>query len=436
MTSNVKRLLRTGLQQFKYHFKENPSTAFAAPARVEIIGNHVDYQGGSVISLALEKYVLSLLRLNNTDDKIKHGRVNVFLTEFKRLITFNISGVQDYYLPKGTSREDRYIKGLVAELLVSQRNEKISLLKNGFDAVMTGDVPIGEGVASSAAFLVSLLESILKSIDLKLTVFEKVQLIRMTEHRFGNFAGHQDQTVSLIGNILLVKPQGQKPIPIKIHTKFQKYTFLLFRSGVSRSLSKHNSHFATRVKECNEALEIINNYLIKNNLKPIPNIAFLINSYYSNDNIHSIYKLLPKNLAMRVRHILEETKRVEKTYKTLVNGKTKEFAQLLNDSGESSAKLYEVSHHKVEELKKQIFTFFAREKRQNIFAARMMGGGNGGMVLTFLPKNKSLIGRLQRFLKKNYYKKNKLNLSPLEVTISHGPINLANCIKAVNSPQV
>ncbi|MBI3379190.1 hypothetical protein HY029_00375 [Candidatus Gottesmanbacteria bacterium] len=425
----MKRLFTNGLRQFRYHFKENPSHAYAAPGRVEIIGNHVDYQGGSVISLALEKYVLCLLRVNDANDKIKRGKVNVFLTAFKKMITFNISEIQDDFIPKSTNSEDLYIKGLIAQIVFSQSREKISLLENGFEAVVIGDIPIGEGVSSSAAFLVSLLTCILESIHLKLTFFEKIHLIRMTEHRIGNFAGHQDQTVSLTGGILLVKPEGQKPIPIKMHPNFEKFKFLLFRSGISRSLSDNNSQFALRVAECNEALKIINKYLLKHNLKTVLNISSLVDSYYSHADIGSIYKFLNKNLAKRIKHIMEETKRVDKAYKAITNGKVEEFAQLLNESGESSANLYEVSHPKVEELKKQIYNFFAKEKRKYIFAARMMGGGNGGMVLAFVPKEKKLIQRLQSYLRRNYYNQKKRdNFTPIEVTIIKGPINLTKYI--------
>lgn len=456
MIVNVKRLFSRGIRAFRERFNENPDYVFAAPGRVEVIGNHIDYQGGSVISLALEKYVLCLLKLNNSNDKRQGRSVKVFLADFKRTITFNITEIQNYYIPKGSNSEDRYIKGLLAQLITpykdlkssqqmepddqwmmkiiskdSKCKEKLALLKNGFAAVVTGDVPIGEGVSSSAAFLVSLLECILESIHLKLSFFEKVQLIRMSEHRFGNLAGHQDQTVSMSGGTMLVVPQGQKPIPIKMHSRFHKFIFLLLRSGISRSLSSKNSHFATRVEECNEALEIINNYLYKNNLKQISHIASLINFYYSDNIIKSIYNILPLNLNKRVRHILEETERVNKAYKALINGKVEEFAQLLNDSGESSANLYEVSHPKVEDLKKLIYSFFSIEKTKYAFGARMMGGGNGGMVLVFAPRDKKLIQRLQSYLRRNYYnQKIRYNFAPIEVSLSPGLINLSKYINS------
>ncbi|OGG15678.1 hypothetical protein A3D77_01470 [Candidatus Gottesmanbacteria bacterium RIFCSPHIGHO2_02_FULL_39_11] len=454
------------MKSFVSKFGYIPTHAWVAPGRVEGIGNHVDYQGGNIFAFSIDRYVASFVALRRPDATRDIGMAPIRMVDLNIDVTLDIHnkspGIYNYYRPDGTTEKDRLVKGIIAQIMnpykdnpnqvgtmlpdtgyysiLAKRDpqiyEKIRRLENGLDVVITGNVPFEAGVSSSAAFSVSLLQTLLDALDISMTEKEKIHFIKMAEHRSGAITGHLDQTVSLIGGAVLVQTEEAGPLRIKVDPRFYEYEYMLFPSGISHSLAGPDAIYPKRVKECDVALKTINTFLKEEKQKEIHTLAELGKLKNFKTVLPDIYHILPDSLKKRVRHIVEETLRVDKALECVQNGDVFRYSQLLNESGESSALLYEISHKEVEDLKHIIWKFFKEKNKdrnandQLTYAARMMGGGDGGPVLVFLPKDKKLIEELLEYTQKEYYQpRGRSHLIPFNVNISSGPINLQPYLK-------
>jgi len=337
-----------------------PERWAVAPGRVELIGNHIDYNGGPVLAGAIDR-VIVLGSGPNPDP----GTIG--------LIAPDVDSAPEHIHPETLADwrahdDDRgpgvYVKGIVAAMLARDLP-----FQTGLTLTVAGDIPPGFGMSSSAAFCIA---TILSVVERDLSPREIVAIAREAEHRAGSPVGAMDQSASVAGGV--IRFDGRDASYTTIDPDLGDYVFAVADSGVDRSL--RTSSYRTRVQESAEALAIINAELGTN----LPALAAIRDAQW--DRVRTgLRARLGETLFMRVRHVVSETRRVEDAERALRSGDWSTFGALMNASGESSASDYAISHPLVEELVHELRSL------DGVLGARMMGGGEGGPALALLHRD-------------------------------------------------
>ncbi len=332
-----------------------PQRMTIAPGRIELLGNHLDYNGGPVLAAAIDRFVATAV---GTDSS----------TQENWLLAADTHNPAKQYLgaptapPSVPPQTADYVRGVIAEL-AARGHAPVT----GAAIAIAGDVPLGFGVSSSAALCVSLT---LALADKRLDDREVVLIAQAAEHRSGSPCGTMDQSASIAGGV--IDFDGATLEATMLSPQLGDYVFAVADSGVSRSLG--TSSYPTRVAECRDALDIARRELDT----PMPNLAAI--SPEQVKHLEDRSALTPA-LARRVRHVVGETERVARGRTAVAEADWETFGRLMTESGHSSATLYEISHPEVEDL-------VATALRQpGVLGARMMGGGEGGAVLALLRRD-------------------------------------------------
>lgn len=327
-----------------------------APGRIEIIGNHIDYNGGPVLAGAIDRVVVI------GSGNLGHpGHIAIVPSDVSRKqINFNGMTIGDWKAGRGDRGPIVYVKGIVASLL-----SRGIPFRTGVGLAIAGDIPRGFGVSSSAAFCLATILAL--TID-ELEPREMVAIAREAEHRAGSPVGAMDQSASMAGNVILF--DGRDNSFEQMTPDLGDNVFAIASSGVDRSL--RTSSYAKRVKESDAALKTINEAYGFD----LPNLAAL--TLHWDEITDTLPDHLSGTLLKRVRHVVTETGRVYEAVDALHEQNWGHFGALMNESGRSSASDYEISHRDVEQL------VYLLRKQEGVLGARMMGGGEGGPALALL----------------------------------------------------
>jgi galactokinase len=315
-----------------------PESTGWAPGRVNLIGDHTDYNGGFVLPAALSQR--TTVELARGDDKSE-----AFSTALGRRIIFDaISGA----LPDFA----RYIGGCLRVL--ATRGIVLPPLK----FAVSSDVPVGMGLSSSAALEVATLRAVDQAFGLRLSGLEIAQLAWEAETKHaGVNCGIMDQMACAIadyGRMLFLDTRSrdfrQVPVP-------DGADVVIIDSGVSRSLAA--SGYNGRRAECDAAAQALG----VDSLRDITDLRAA--------------ERLPAPLRARVRHVLSENERVL----AALDADSYEFGRLMNESHASLRDDYEVSHPVVDALVNDL------QCSQLVYGARMTGAGFGGGVVALAKPN-------------------------------------------------
>lgn len=327
-----------------------------APGRIELIGNHTDYNGGPVLAGAINRVIV--VGSGTIDRATDIG-----------LVAADISGEAQFCQPFTLSNwragdDDHgpivYVKGIVAALIA-----RGIPFRSGVGLAVAGDIPPGFGMSSSAAFCVATILAL--TID-NIEPYELVAIAREAEHRAGAMVGAMDQSASVGGGV--IRFDGRDNTFSRIAPDLGDYVFAVADSGVSRSL--RTSAYGDRVRETTEAREIIaSEYGLD-----LPNLAAV--EPHWDAILPSLDRHLSPVLLARVRHIVTETRRVNDAAMAVDAGDWQCFGELMSESGASSAGDYDISDPVVEALVAHL------KSQPGVLGARMMGGGNGGPALVLL----------------------------------------------------
>ena len=364
-----KRAQRAGIRAFGDTWQVDGWTM--APGRLELIGNHTDYNGGPVLAAAIDRVMMM------ASGPIEDAQaIGIAAADVKaKPAHFYPADVLDWR----SSPKDRgpvvYMKGIVAALMA-----RGIPVRSGVGLAVSGDIPPGFGVSSSAALC---LAGILALTVDEIEPYEMVAIAREAEHRAGAMVGAMDQSASLAGGV--IRFDGRDNSYVQIEPNLGNYVFAVADSGVSRSL--RTSAYGTRVQETSEALATLNQAY---NLQ-LPSLAALVPHWEALQD--SIHQHLSPVLIARARHIVTETLRVHAAEGAVREENWVEFGRLMDESGASSAGDYDISHPVVEELVAHI------RAQDGVIGARMMGGGNGGPALVLLEQDavESVRGSLSSF---------------------------------------
>ena len=345
---------------------------YRAPGRINIIGEHTDYNNGYVLPAAIDRYIQLAIRKNNL------RLLRAYSMEFPGMVIQKIPF-------KTISRKEGWIKYLKAVLLTLQKRIDFSDF-SGLDVYVTGNIPVGAGLSSSAALEVAFLFALNDLFGLRLEPVKMAYLAQEAENDFvGVQCGIMDQFISVMGkeNVALfldVGTMNYQYIPLALNGLI----FMLIDTGVSHNLG--NSEYNVRRKECETGLKIIRDCL---------HLPVMSLSEVKLKDIQQCRKKFPPHIYRRVLYVAEENLRVKAMVEALKKQWYSEAGHLLYSSHNGLKYLYEVSCPELDLVVDYLHI------SAGVIGARMMGGGFGGCVLALVQKKQ--FKKVFSSLKEKYY---------------------------------
>ncbi|HEV2129098.1 MAG TPA: galactokinase family protein [Thermomicrobiales bacterium] len=337
-----------------------PSRVAIAPGRVELLGNHVDYNGGLVLAGAIDRVIHAVGGRADVDEDmlLLHAPdVSPSIAE----VSISHPVIED---PEAPTTPGDYLAGIVQAL----REARVPA-RGGQAIVVAGDVPVGFGMSSSAALCVSLTLLVAAA---PLEDASIVTVARHAEHLTGAPVGAMDQSASVAGGVILF--DGSTNDVVQLDPDLGDHVFAVADSGVHHALNE--SQYPQRVRESQEALELLR----ANAGVDIQFLGELTPEQWGAIVAGDPYWLSPTP-RKRVQHVVSEVERVREGVKAIQSGDWPRFGELMTASGRSSAEEYEISHPAVEELVSLL------RDQPGVLGARMMGGGEGGPALALLRRD-------------------------------------------------
>jgi galactokinase len=328
---------------------------FRAPGRVNLIGEHTDYNGGFVLPMAIERETV-VAAAPRSDE-----RVRVYSLNLEEAAEFDLEHPGE---PRRGLWLD-YVEG-VARALISQ-GERL----RGADLMILSDVPPGAGLSSSAALEVStglaLLSVAGREVDRMALAFAGQQ----AEHTYvGTMCGIMDQFIAALGregHALLIDCRAQTAEPVPLDTR--EVAIAICDTRVRHELS--SSEYNTRRAECERGVELLGEYL--------PGITQLRD--VSVEEFGKYGPLLPEPIRRRCRHIVTENERTLRAAAALRRGDLVELGRLINSSHESLRDDFEVSCAELDALVEVALAC------EGVLGSRMTGGGFGGSTVSLVRRN-------------------------------------------------
>jgi galactokinase len=365
----MKTIITTIKKEFCDRFHKEADAIFFCPGRINLIGEHIDYNGGNVMPCAISSGTY-LAVAKNTDNHF-------------RLQCLNFPEVADLELQTSYIKKDNnwynFPVGIINELL--QNGYSIS----GVDMLFYGNLPIAAGLSSSASIEVATAFALNQLFQLNISKIKIATLSKKVENEFiGMNCGIMDQFAVAMGKkdkaiLLNCDTLDYEYLPFEIGD----YVLAIINSNKQRSLvdSKYNERFA----ECNTALNLLKQKLDIENLCDIDIASFELNKKLINNPI----------LEKRALHVISENARVKDAVIALQTGDLEVFGKLMYASHQSLKEWYEVSGKELDVIVEFCKTF------DGCIGARMTGAGFGGCAIALVHKNRfaDFAGQLPQYYK-------------------------------------
>ena len=338
---------------FCKRFKNKP-VLIQSPGRINLIGEHTDYNDGFVLPAAIDKYIFFAIADNKTNN------VNIFSFDFNDFVSFELTHIQ-----KSNKNWANYIIGVINEL---QKSEKKI---HGFDLVFGGNIPIGAGLSSSAALETGLAFGLNKIFNLGLSSLEIVKLSQKAENNFvGVNCGIMDQFAAVFGKEKNVFKLDCRTLEYEYFPFISDdYQLLLCNSNVKHSLV--SSEYNKRRKQCKTGVEILKKYYPS--INKLRDVTLEILFKYKED--------LDEDVFAKCSYVVEENERLIKACEDLNKNNLKLFGKRMYETHEGLKTKYDVS------CKELDFLVDFTKNYDGVLGARMMGGGFGGCTINLVKKD-------------------------------------------------
>jgi galactokinase len=339
--------------KFKQYYGVDAAAVYFCPGRVNLIGEHIDYNGGLVMPCAVTFGTWLLLSPNDTDT-LCFKSLNF---EGDTVISIG-SNIQ-----KSNNSWYNYPLGVVCHL--TQQGVKVD---KGLNMLFYGNLPIGAGLSSSASIEVVTAFALNEIFDGGLSKLDLVKLTKTVENDFiGVNSGIMDQFAVAFG-------EKDKALKLDCETleyeavdiDLDDYALAIINTNKARNLSE--SKYNERVAECQTALHLLRQELHITQLCQIDTETLLQHKHLIANEI--IWK--------RARHVVEENDRVKQAAEVLKKGDLKSFGNLMNLSHQSLKELYEVSGAELDTIAE-----YSRYYK-DVLGARMTGAGFGGCAIALV----------------------------------------------------
>ncbi len=350
---NSKLKVQTDIgRRFAEIFGEEPAAVVRAPGRVNLIGEHTDYNDGHVLPVAIDRSVLVAAAPRDDQQVVIHA------LDFDESVEFSLDDIR----PDQAQTWSNYQRGVA--YFLEERGFELP----GLNAVVVGDVPIGSGLSSSAAVEVSMAYTWQVLADFKLSRVELALLCQRAENEFvGMNCGIMDQFVSALGqrdHALLIdcRSLDYQPVPLPPGAAVVVADTMKRRGLV-------DSEYNTRRQECEEGVRILQRYL--------PEVRSLRDVSVDQFKAQSS-KLKIQKVRQRCRHVIYENERVLKSVAALRAGDLAAFGRLMNASHVSLRDDYQVSCAELDIMVE------AAWKVDGVYGSRMTGAGFGGCTVSLV----------------------------------------------------
>jgi galactokinase len=367
-------------------FGKAPQIIVRSPGRVNIIGEHTDYNDGFVLPAAIDKaaYVAISLRDDN--------EIHLKALDLNETFSIDIKNLK----PVGDISWPNFILGAAVQFI------KKGIALKGFNAVLLSDVPIGAGLSSSAAIESATVFALNELLQTNISKTDMIKMAQMTEHEF---AGVRCGIMDMFASVM-----GKKDHVIKLDCKTLDYEYVPFKldgikivllnTNVKHSLA--SSEYNTRRKECEQGVAWIKEHEPQVNSLRDVSIDMLDKYVLQKDEL--VYK--------RCLFVVEEIERLIKGCEDLQQGNIEALGKKMFATHEGLSKQYEVSCTELDLLISYV------TNNENVLGARMMGGGFGGCTINLVKED--AIEKLVAEIKPAYEAATNLPLTYYVASIENG----------------
>ena len=339
------------LDEFERIFGGTPRL-FRAPGRVNLIGEHTDYNEGYVLPTAIDKETIAGARIRSD------RTVAVYACEKNESVTFDLDGPGE----KRRGSWVDYVEGAIRCV-----DERVRL-QYGAEIVISSSIPIGSGLSSSAALEVSVALAMAELNQIDISSEDIAFAAQKAEHEYvGTRSGIMDQFASVFGkegNAVLIDCRSfdRTFVPLNLGDA----SIIVCDTGVRHTLA--GGEYNRRREECDQAVAILAEHL--------PHIKSLRD--VSEKDLEEFAGYLTEKLQKRGRHVVLENARVLDAVETMRDGDLDRTGQLMYDSHASLRDLYEVSCAELD------FLVDTARNCDGVYGSRMTGGGFGGCTVSLV----------------------------------------------------
>jgi len=381
-----KKLISDTSLHFESVFQKKPEYRFLSPGRINIIGEHIDYNDGFVLPAAINKYICFAISKN------ENSECTIIAKDLNETYKFNWN---DELKPIDKMWAN-YILGVLHQL-----KEK-EFIMQGFNMVFSSTIPIGAGLSSSAALECGVGFAMNSIFKLGLSKKEIALIGQKSEHTFvGVNCGIMDQFTSVFGKKNNVIKLDCNTLDYDYYqADFNNYSLLLLDSNVKHT--HLTSGYNVRRQEVEQGLSIIKHHFPEVNT-------------YRNCNENMIIELkekLGETLYKRCHFVVKEIQRVQDAVNAIENSDFKKLGKLMSQTHIGLSKEYEVSCDELD------FLVDAVQNEKSVLGARMMGGGFGGCSINLVKKGSE--NELIKKITDQYKTAFGIDLKSYKVKISKG----------------
>ena len=359
-------------EQFIKLYGQGEVRTFQSPGRVNLIGEHIDYNGGFVFPCALDFGTFACVRKRD-DNKVK-----LVSTNFELKVEVDLNSIEF----KVEDDWANYPKGVIK--IMQQDGYKVG----GMDIIISGNIPNGAGLSSSASL--ELLIGVIVNDIFNEGKIDRVELVKIGQRAENSFVG---VNCGIMDQFAVGMGKKNKAILLDCSTIKYKYAevnlgencLVIMNTNKRRALNE--SKYNERRAECEEALSIIRKS------RDIETLCDL-----TSEEFNVVEETISKiNVRNRAKHAVYENERVKKAFDCLNSGDLKQFGRLLVESHNSLRDLYEVTGIELDTIVEEAI------KAKGCIGARMTGAGFGGCAIAVVNKNE--VDSFISSVKKGYLEK-------------------------------
>lgn len=365
-------------------FSSEP-TLIVAPGRINLIGEHTDYNDGYVLPAAINKSIIFAISISDSNS---HKFYSYDLNESLEISADRIKKVEQHWA--------NYLLGVLAQF------EKAGIKVGAVNCVFGGDIPLGAGLSSSAALETGFAFALNHLFKNNLQTLEMVKMAQMAEHEYaGVNCGIMDQFASMFGKknqVIQLDCQSlnYQYFPLEL----DEYEIILCDTQVKHSLA--SSEYNTRRKECEEGVEILSKHY--NNIHSLRDVTIQQLAEHQSEFSPGVYN--------RCKYVVEENQRLLDACMELSKNNVLSFGELMFQTHNGLKNDYEVSCYELD-----VLVDIARDS-EGVVGARMMGGGFGGCTINIVKKTG--VDTFIDTATKIYAEKTNLDLKVYHVSIENG----------------
>ncbi|MEP2688833.1 galactokinase [Maribacter dokdonensis] len=371
---------------FEENYLKNP-ILIKAPGRINLIGEHTDYNQGLVLPASIEKGIYFAVS-GNEENNIQ---IESFLTQPEKIV-FQLNGEHKVF----ESFWGNYFKAII-EILIAKNYP----LK-GMNCVFGGDIPIGSGLSSSAALCCGFIYAITQVSDKEISREDIALIAQEAEHKIGLNCGLMDQYAVLFGKkenafFLDCNDLSHKYIPINL----DGYSWVLINSNIKHNLAVDSEYNKRRVS-CENIVKQVQAY--RPQVKSLRDI--------SKDDLVKVKSKVNEIDIQRAKYIIDENERVLQMMQELTAGDAIAVGNVLKDGHWAMSTEYEITTTELDHLVK------IGEELDGVLGSRMMGGGFGGCTINLI-ETKSLDESIKALLR-SYKNKTGIDAEYYHLAIDDG----------------